>query len=142
LIGVVFHVGDKNDRPNTFWNFGELGKFLGNSQAENSLKSTDGAGHAGAGFKDDVFGTGVNMGFDNLLRFVISMGHRGTRYRHLCVGVAHKRPKFFGESFFNWAIEPAGGGPVGVNDFLFTVGSLESLVRSDNVFSKRREEFF
>jgi hypothetical protein len=58
------------------------------------------------------------------------------------VGVAHKRPDYIGNFIFNWSVQSSAGNPVAVNNLLFSVWRLKSLVDANDIFSEIFEVFF
>jgi hypothetical protein len=82
------------------------------------------------------------MAFDDLASLMI--GHRHSRSGNGGLGmrIGHEGAELVDEFFFNGAIQPAAGRPVGVDDFLLAKRRLKHLVDADDVVSEWGEILF
>ena len=76
------------------------------------------------------------MLLDNLTGFVVSERHGRAAYVRLGMRIGDEGRELIQQTIFNRAIEPSACRPIGINNALHAVWTVESLLLSDDIFSK------
>ena len=84
----------------------------------------------------------VHMLLDNFTGFVVSERHGRTAYVRLRMRIGDEGRKFIQQTVFNRAVKPPAGSPIGINNPFDAVWTVESLLLSDDIFSKFWEIIF
>ena len=136
MIGMVFHVSDKNHRFFLFGKtFGHI-QLMHSLKAEYPLKFVYHGGHPRTGSDDYIIGARIHMVFYFLMSKVVGFGHQRSRFAGLGMRITHKGTESVGNLLLNGSVKPSTGNPVGVKDFFYSERRNERLIDANNIFSE------
>ncbi len=138
---MVFHMGDKNNRPVFLLQTIGSGKPSALLHSQDPLEFYHSGSHAKTGCDDHIILTGIYMLLNELMGIVVGLGHQGASFTRLCMRIAHPWPDCIPDLILNRAIQPATGYPVGIENPPCSIRRFKGGIVSYDALSKRLEIF-
>ena len=139
LIGVMLHMGDKNNRPFFLCQLDILFELLRHPQAQDALQLVHHLSHARSRRNKHIICRSIHMGFYQLPGFLVCLCHKRSRMAGFGVRVGHQRHDLPQQLVFNRPVTAPAGRPVGVQH---ADGGMPGrgylLVSADNIFCRKR----
>ena len=137
MVGMMFHVGNKNNRSLRFLKTKPVGEHTTGFKPQDTLEFYDGPCHSKSRGKDDILWACIYMLFDLGVGQMVGFRHQSPVLTGLSVGVPQKRPQLPGDDLFDRPVQPSTGNPVGIDHPLNAVRCRVSLVNPDGLQPER-----